>query len=77
MAKIKDTDKRISQIGAKIKTLRKEKGYTSAEQFAYDHELPRVGYGNHEKGSNLNIASLLRIVDIHGISLEQFFKDIK
>ena len=77
MAQKEEIDPRIVKIAEKIKQLRKERGYTSYEQFAFDHDLPRVGYGNHEKGTNLTIVSLLRILDIHQISLAEFFKDFE
>jgi hypothetical protein len=70
-------DPRILAIAKRIKELRIKKGYTSYEKFAFDNDLSRVGYGNHEKGRNIRIKSLLRIIDIHGITLEQFFKGIK
>jgi len=71
-----ETDPRVLKIAAKIKKLRIEAGYSSYEKFAFDNDLPRVGYGKHEKGANITIASILRIIDIHKISLEEFFKDI-
>lgn len=69
-------DKRLVMIGNKIKELRIRKGYSSYEQFAFDHNLPRSGYGEHEKGRNMTLASLLRILDIHAISVKDFFCDL-
>ena len=69
--------KRIQKIGEKIKRLRKDAGYSSYETFAFDNELPRVQYGRLEKGVNFQITTLLRVLDIHKISLEDFFKGIK
>lgn len=70
-------DPRLAKIGEKIKDLRIKKGYSSYEQFAFEHELPRSGYGDHEKGKNMTLISLLRILDIHGIAVKDFFKDVK
>ena len=69
-------DPRLIQIAQKLKQLRLDKGYSSYEAFAFDHELPRVGYGRHEQGSNLTLNSLLRLLDIHQISLAEFFADL-
>lgn len=69
-------DKRLSKIAEKIKKLRIDKGFTSHEEFAWEHEINRVQYWRIEKGSNLTLTSLLRILDIHKISLSDFFKDI-
>ncbi len=74
--KEKELDSRLFIIGEKIKKLRVQKGYSSYENFAFDNNLPRVGYGRHEKGSNLTLVSLLRIADIHKLSLKEFFEDI-
>jgi hypothetical protein len=69
-------DPRLKRIAQKLKQLRVAKGYSSYEAFAFDHELPRVGYGRHEQGSNLTLKSLLRLLDIHQISLAEFFADL-
>lgn len=68
--------KRIAQIGAHIRALRINSGYTSAEIFAYEHDLNRISYWRMEKGSNITMSSLFRILDIHQITLSEFFKEI-
>ncbi len=68
-------DPRIEQIGLRIKQLRLNKGYSSAEIFAYEHGLNRVSYWRMEKGCNITLTSLLRILDIHDITLQEFFSD--
>ncbi|MCJ8166009.1 helix-turn-helix domain-containing protein [Pontibacter sp. E15-1] len=70
------TDLRLRAIGERIRQLRVERGYSSYENFAFDNGLPRVGYGRHEKGANLTMASLLRILDIHGVTLREFFSGL-
>jgi transcriptional regulator with XRE-family HTH domain len=69
-------DPRTQKIADKIKELRIQKGYTSHENFAWDYNINRVQYWRIEKGSNITIKTLLTILDIHGISLTDFFKDI-
>lgn len=76
-AKEKQMDLRILQIAHKIKKLRKQKGYTSHENFAWDNNIGRAQYWRIEKGSNITIKTLLTILDIHKISLKEFFKDFK
>lgn len=68
-------DPRLLEIGHQLRRLRVAKGYSSYESFAFDYELPRVGYGRHEQGVNLTLKSLLRLLDIHQISLAEFFAD--
>ena len=77
MAKAKPSDKRRKQIGEKLKKLRLGLKYKSAETFAYDNELNRVQYWRMEKGANFTMDSLSRVLDIHKISLAEFFKDLK
>ncbi|HWZ21865.1 MAG TPA: helix-turn-helix transcriptional regulator [Cytophagaceae bacterium] len=69
-------DPRITNVGKRLRELRTKKGYTSFEKFAFDNDLSRVGYGEHEKGKNMTLGSLLRILDIHKISMEEFFKGL-
>lgn len=63
------------EIGAKLRKLRKEKaGYSSHEDFALDKKLARVQYFRFERGqNNFTIDSLLELLHIHQISLEEFF----
>jgi DNA-binding XRE family transcriptional regulator len=64
----------LEKIGAKLTDLRKQKGYTSHEDFAYDFDIPRVQYWRIEKGkTNVTIKSLCRLLSIHKMSLEEFF----
>jgi transcriptional regulator with XRE-family HTH domain len=68
--------KLLEEIGEKLKELRKTKGYSSAESFAYDNDLPRVHYWRMEKGKvNITIKSLHKILSIHKMTLEEFFEE--
>lgn len=70
-------EKRLIKIGERLRELRKQAGYKSYENFAFDNELNRVQYGRMEKGANMTMASLLKVFEIHKISMEEFFKGIK
>ena len=71
-----EDDKRIKQIADKIKQLRINAGYTSHENFAWDNGLSRVQYWRVESGANITLKTLLKILDIHQVTLEDFFKDM-
>ena len=71
-----DLDPRIKNMAAKLRELRIAKGYSNHETFAWDNELNRVQYWKVEKGSNITIKTLLRILDIHHLSLSEFFKEM-
>lgn len=70
-------EKRLIKIGERLRELRKKAGYKSYENFAFDNEINRVQYGRMEKGANITLASLLKVLDIHKINLEDFFKGLK
>ncbi|MBL1280681.1 MAG: XRE family transcriptional regulator [Fluviicola sp.] len=77
MAKEKEnTDKRILLIAGRIKQLRIDANYSSAENFAFDNEINRVQYWRVESGANVTIKTLLKILDIHKISLQDFFNSL-
>jgi transcriptional regulator with XRE-family HTH domain len=64
----------LEKVGKKLEELRKKKGYTSHETFAYDNEIPRVQYWRIEKGrANLTLKSLVKILAIHKLTVEEFF----
>ncbi len=69
-----ELDPRIKEMAAKIRELRIKKGYSNHETFAWDNEINRVQYWKVEKGSNITVKTLLKILDIHEISLSDFFK---
>ncbi len=82
MAKAKIEEKepiepRIAKIAKKLQKLRKDKGFSSYENFALEHDLPRVQYWRMEKGTNFRFTSLLQILDAHGMTMEEFFKGLK
>lgn len=70
-------EKRLKKTGERLRDLRKAAGYKSYENFAFDHEINRVQYGRMEKGANFTIGSLLKVLEVHKISLEDFFTGIK
>lgn len=69
-------DDKLKLIAEKIKDLRKAKGFTSHETFAFEHDLNRVQYWRVETGKNITVKTLLKILDIHSLSLEDFFKGL-
>lgn len=70
-------DKRILEIAQRIKTLREERGYISAEFFAWEHKIPRVQYWRMEKGTNFTIKTFLRILDAHNLTFGEFFEGLE
>lgn len=68
----------LINIGSKLMQLRIKDGHKSYESFALENNLSRMQYWRIEKGkTNLTIKSLTRILDIHNITVEEFFKKDK
>jgi transcriptional regulator with XRE-family HTH domain len=64
----------LKKVGERLKYYRKKAGYTSYEYFAYEHEFSRPQYGKYEAGANIQLNTLIKILDAFGVSLEEFFK---
>lgn len=64
----------LEGIGQKLTQLRINAGFTSYERFAVEYNISRMAYWKIEKGkTNITIRTLLTILSIHNISLEDFF----
>jgi transcriptional regulator with XRE-family HTH domain len=70
-----EKDKHLKQLGERLKQLRRAKGFSNYEQFAYTYEIGRAQYGRYEKGSNISIKTLLKIIEFHGLTLKEFFAE--
>lgn len=69
-------DSRLSQIGNRVRALRKAKTNLSAEDFANEKGFDRVQYSRIENGANITMKTLLKVVDAHNITLKEFFSDL-
>jgi len=72
----KESEETILLIAEKIKILRKEKGYSSYETFAFDYNINRVQYHRIEKGQNITLKTLINVLKIHNLTIQEFFKDL-
>ena len=69
--------RRIKLIANKIKRIRKDKGYTSYENLAFDKGLSRMLIYRIESGSkDFTFTNFLKVLDALEISLEVFFEDL-
>ena len=72
-----DAALRMKAAGEKLRKLRIEKGYSGYDFFAWEHGLSPRQYLNMEQGKNFTMASLIKVLDIHGLTFEEFFKGLK
>jgi transcriptional regulator with XRE-family HTH domain len=63
----------LSSIGKKLQDVRKEKGYKNYETFAFENEIPRTQYGRYERGQDLKVSSLLKVLHALDIPASEFF----
>lgn len=68
-------DDHLQKLGNRLRTVRKAKGYNNHEKFAYDSDISRSQYGRYEKGADLRISSLLKILHAHGMTISEFFAE--
>lgn len=71
----KDKVELLSSIGARLRRLRIKKGYTNYEHFAYENGFNRAQYGRYERGYDLKISTLNRVLKAFEISLAEFFSE--
>lgn len=65
-----------TRLGKRMRELRIKRGYSSFESFAYDNDLPRVLYGNYEKGEgNITYKNLLKVIKALNVSITEFFSE--
>ena len=66
-------ERTFSDLGGKLQALRTKKGFLTSDAFSEKFDLPRAQYSRMESGdTNITVKSLLRILEIHGLSLEDF-----
>ncbi|MDB4608692.1 hypothetical protein OAF23_06370 [Flavobacteriaceae bacterium] len=64
------------KVGRELKKLRIQSGYRSYEVFAWDNKISRIQYWKMEKGTNFTLKSLLLVLDIHNLKVDQFFNSL-
>ncbi len=64
---------KLEQLGNRIKELRILKGYSNSEFFAYENEINRSQYGKYERGEDMRVSSLFKIIEAHKMTVKDFF----
>ena len=68
-------EQQLENFGKRLKALRKGKGYSNYEQFAYEHSIGRAQYGRYEKGGDIRLSSLLKLLHVMEITPAEFFSE--
>ncbi|NSL91154.1 helix-turn-helix transcriptional regulator [Chitinophaga solisilvae] len=66
-----------ARLGKRIKELRTEADFTSAEAFAYEIKMSRTQYLEYEKGMDMRLSTLRKLAAVHNITLEELLKGLE
>jgi len=69
------TEELLKKLGARIRSLRKQKGFDNYEHFAYARNISRAQYGRYEQGQDLRFTSLVKVVKALDMTLAEFFSE--
>jgi transcriptional regulator with XRE-family HTH domain len=68
----------LEEIGTGLSILRMSKGFDTVSNFAIAFDLPPNQYWKIENGkANITIKTLLRLLEIHNVTVEEFFCHLK
>lgn len=61
-------------VGGGLQELRIKKGFSTAKSFTEKYNLPEIQYWRMENGkANITLKSLMKILQIHDVTLQDFF----
>jgi len=63
-------------ISERLKEIRKQKGFTNYEHIAFELGMSRSAYWRLENGANFNLKTLIKVLRLLDVSLEEFFQGI-
>jgi len=69
----KEKTAEILLLAERIKQLRKERGYSSQETFAYDNDYTLSYYSRLERGEDIRFTSLIKVCKALDVDLRTFF----
>ena len=69
----KEKPKEVLLLAERIKQLRKERGYSSQETFAYDNDYTLSYYSRLERGQDIRFTSLVKVCKALNVDLITFF----
>ena len=65
----------VERLAARIRALRKEKGFTNYEKFANQYNLSRSLVGKFETGQNMTFFSIVLVAKALDMPLSEFFSE--
>ena len=71
----KKTDPEIQRLASRIRSIRKSKGFTNADFFAYENGITRSQYARYENGEDIRYSSLMKLIKAFGMTSKEFFSE--
>jgi transcriptional regulator with XRE-family HTH domain len=69
------TEAQLKKLSERIRGLRIKPGYSSYEDFAYEHGISRAQFGRYEKGQDIRYSTLAKVIQAFGITTKEFFSE--
>ncbi len=66
----------LANVAARLKQLRKSKGFNNYEHIAFELGMSRSAYWRLESGENFSLKTLLKICKLLGVTFEEFFSGV-
>lgn len=74
---VTETEKEyFKRLGARLKYYRLLRGYTNYEAFANEFDFPRSTYGKYERGTNITLLTLNRILEALQVDYDEFHQGL-
>lgn len=70
-------DKELKKIGDRLKQLRVDAGIETQQEFCDRYNFQQKQLWRLESGENFQMTTLLRILEIHNLTLKEFFDGIE
>jgi transcriptional regulator with XRE-family HTH domain len=67
--------KDLNKVADRIRQLRLKRGYTSYEIFAFENNINRAQFGRYERGEDLRISSLFKVLRALKVTPKEFFSE--
>lgn len=68
-------EKGLKNLGKRIRQLRKAKGFSNYEHFAFQHGFNRSSYGRFENGEDMRFSNVLKVLHALDIDIVEFFSE--
>lgn len=66
----------LKKMGERLRQMRINAGHTAYDKFAFTFDFDPQTILRAEQGKNITLRTLIKILDVHNVSLGEFFQDL-